>query len=409
MISYLNKKTGIESAVTLSMPLPQPYLIGGTVMDRPVISKRRISSQVKKICEVCGVEFWVKPSHADRRKTCSRKCMGLLQTKKIVLSCCFCGKDVEKCPSQLKKYDRKYESKNVFCNKDCMTKFHAGDGNPNRKKENEVSLKCKNCGSTFYRPYWLSFNPTTKNHIKFCSRDCYNDYVLKKSGVAYNGKIEVVCAWCGKSKKVTRYNYMSSKSFFCDWKCQGEYQAVFNTGENCHNYRGGLGIQDLTSYDTYNDKVNFKIQTRRSIDGDGLYLEVRCSYCGKWFKPSMKYFRTVLNSFKHKNGDLTIYCSNECKKECPVFWQRKYTKVFKRASSREVSPDLRHMCLERDGWKCQKCGKSEPPLHCHHIEGATQNKMISNDIDNVITLCKSCHKEVHKQEGCKYHELQCKQ
>lgn len=145
MISYLDIKTGRDSAVTPSLPLPQPHLIGGTIMAKSVVSKCPGSSQVKKTCEVCGTVFWVKPSHAKKRRTCSRKCMGILQTKKIVLSCSFCGKDVEKCPSQLKKYDRKYESKNVFCNKGCMTKFHAGDGNPNRRKENEVKLKCENC------------------------------------------------------------------------------------------------------------------------------------------------------------------------------------------------------------------------------------------------------------------------
>jgi hypothetical protein len=406
MISYLDIKTGRESAVTLSLPSPQPYLIGGAIMAKSVVSKRSGSSQVKKVCPVCGTTFWVKPSHAEKRKTCSRKCMGLSQIKKVTLPCSFCGKDVERCPSQLKQY-RQYKSKNVFCNKSCMTKYHTGDGNPNRRKENEVELKCQCCGQTFYRPQWLSFNPGTKKPIKFCSRECYRQHRLKESGAMFSCDVEVVCAWCGKLKKVTSHNYRKQKSFFCDALCQGEYQSVFFSGKSAHGYKGGFALNDRPSYKHYSGQIDFKVETRMSIDG--LFLEVKCSYCGKWFEPTRKYLFAVMNRFRYNSGDLNFYCSAGCKKACPVFWQRKYPKGFKRASSREVSPDLRQMCLERDGWECQRCGKTEPPLHCHHIDGAVQNKIISNDLENVITLCKACHKEVHKQDGCRYHELQCKE
>ncbi len=73
--------------------------------------------------------------------------------------------------------------------------------------------------------------------------------------------------------------------------------------------------------------------------------------------------------------------------------------------------------------KCIKCGEvkdisgfhkdkdtiDEVQLHCHHIEGYTQNPLLGNDIDNVITLCKACHKEVHKLPGCNYQDLRCKE
>ena len=66
--------------------------------------------------------------------------------------------------------------------------------------------------------------------------------------------------------------------------------------------------------------------------------------------------------------------------------------------------------LQRDNYSCQKCGISiddSAILHCHHVVPATQNPMTAHDPDVCITLCKTCHKEVHRQEGCKYHELKC--
>jgi len=67
------------------------------------------------------------------------------------------------------------------------------------------------------------------------------------------------------------------------------------------------------------------------------------------------------------------------------------------------------MCFERDNWECQSCGatQSEAQLHCHHIEGYAQNPRLGNDVTNTVTLCKTCHKEVHKLPGCNYNDLKC--
>jgi len=62
-----------------------------------------------------------------------------------------------------------------------------------------------------------------------------------------------------------------------------------------------------------------------------------------------------------------------------------------------------------DDYQCQRCEatQKDSQLHCHHITGVVQNPIESADIDNTITLCKDCHRFVHSQPGCKYHELRC--
>ena len=84
----------------------------------------------------------------------------------------------------------------------------------------------------------------------------------------------------------------------------------------------------------------------------------------------------------------------------------KYPKGFKKSTSREVQPDLRKMVLARDNWECQMCGSDEE-LHCHHITGVEQNPIESADVANCITFCKTCHKKVHSEKGCRYFELRC--
>lgn len=49
--------------------------------------------------------------------------------------------------------------------------------------------------------------------------------------------------------------------------------------------------------------------------------------------------------------------------------------------------------LEIDNHKCQMCGTSEE-LQIHHI---TYDRLGNEDIHkDIVTLCKSCHRDIHK-------------
>ncbi len=140
-------------------------------------------------------------------------------------------------------------------------------------------------------------------------------------------------------------------------------------------------------------------------------VQIKCTYCGRWFNPTNLQVRMRLKAIYGKTKTLgyenRLYCSDDCKKLCPTYGRKYYPKGFKPATSREVQPSLRKMVLERDSWTCQKCGSTES-LHCHHITGVEKNPIESADIDNCITLCKKCHKEVHKLPDCGYNDLRCK-
>ncbi len=56
---------------------------------------------------------------------------------------------------------------------------------------------------------------------------------------------------------------------------------------------------------------------------------------------------------------------------------------------------LRRRVLERDGWRCQTCGSSKD-LNVHHL---TKRSKLGDDADeNLITLCTSCHTQVHHSD-----------
>lgn len=135
--------------------------------------------------------------------------------------------------------------------------------------------------------------------------------------------------------------------------------------------------------------------------------QIRCKYCGRWMTPTVSQVHNRLRGIDDNDRNY-IYCSEECKEDCPTFNKSLYPDGFKPATSREVNPVLRQLVLKRDNYTCQKCGKfKNVRLHCHHIVPVVNSPMEANDPGNCITLCKECHKLVHRIPGCGYGELRC--
>ena len=264
--------------------------------------------------------------------------------------------------------------------------------------------------------------------MKICW-DTLEGMYLSRNGYLRRGSssyVEMdVCKWCGDP-------YLSDKgrlSMFCSSSCArcGENNPFFGKihtiesrkkmsknspsykGSLCPSYRGGVFKLGLVTYSAYKDKLGIYEETRKQKNTE--ILEAKCVYCGKWFSPTRGAVNNrlaAINVLSHGEGRL--YCSENCKQACPTYGKKLYPKGFKHVTSREVSTYLRQMVLERDNWTCQICGKTskEAQLHCHHMDPATQNPMFQNVMDSCITLCKDCHKVVHRQRGCRYIDLRCK-
>lgn len=60
----------------------------------------------------------------------------------------------------------------------------------------------------------------------------------------------------------------------------------------------------------------------------------------------------------------------------------------------------REQIFERDSYACQAChDTSGGNLNAHHIIPHSRDKSVAWDLDNGITLCKSCHTSFHMQYG----------
>ena len=158
-------------------------------------------------------------------------------------------------------------------------------------------------------------------------------------------------------------------------------------------------------YQTYAGRLNVFEEVRKDPENENL-LQVKCAQCREWFTPNANQVNRRLAAFNGTGiGENRFYCSDSCKKACPVYKQIKYPKGDKPYDQpREVQAELRTLVLKRDNYECQICGRKNK-LRCHHVEPVALNPIESADIDVCITLCEDCHKRVHSEAGCTNHDL----
>lgn len=127
-------------------------------------------SKTAILCDFCSTRFEKRNADIARTKShfCSKKCSKLGQRNRIIVSCNYCGENVERKPSEI--------SETNFCNRSCSASYHnsvspkrdkgvhyENDHNGNVYKIKRPEKKCITCKC-----------PMSHTHKKFCSHRCYS-------------------------------------------------------------------------------------------------------------------------------------------------------------------------------------------------------------------------------------------
>lgn len=252
---------------------------------------------------------------------------------------------------------------------------------------------------------------------KWCaSCKSYKNLTLFYKNKSRKDGVQTYCKVCSKhiqstnknrkiyQKEYDRLRYLNDKE-----KIQFNSKNWISKNKKRVIERSNIYNNSNAKYTTYKDKLTIDESPR--LHENGVSLEVKCRYCGKYFIPRNQDTHHRVQSLNgKKSGDNGLYCSEGCKESCPIFNQKLYPKGFKQGTSREVQPQLRQLVLKRDNYECVCCNKTidEIELHCHHIWPLNESPITSADIDECITLCIDCHKEIHMNiAGCGYYEMRC--
>jgi len=281
----------------------------------------------------------------------------------------------------------KYSMKTKICSK-CKKKLDISCFYRHKGKKDGLNYQCKFC----HKQYYIDNAQQVTEQRKQYRKD--NILKIKKQNKEYykNNTQQII----KRNRQYAINNYQQIT------KQRKQYR--INNAERQAQYNNSSAV-----YERHFKQLEQFEKIRKCSENSKL-LEVRCTYCGRWYCPTNSQVRNRIGVFNGTQpGEQRFYCSKNCKIACPTYNQQKYPKGFKKATSREVVPLLRQLVLKRDDYGCLKCGKTskEVQLHVHHEKSYTLNKIMANDPDNCITLCKECHKWIHSQKGCKYYELRC--
>lgn len=254
----------------------------------------------------------------------------------------------------------------------------------------------------------LTVEETRKKSIKNYVGQKFGSLLVIEKIPKYNGVSKYVCLCdCGNERIVNTDKLYSGEAIDC-LECSKKRWIENISGENSVLWKGGYHQRDIAVYDTYASQLE-PIEECRRNEEDPNILEVKCTLCGKFFVPTPGQVRSrieVINGRTH--GDKRFYCCNDHKVSCNIFNQRSFPKGFKpRDNGPYISQFWKDEVLRLADYKCEICG-SEDNLNAHHIQSATLNPMLSNDLDNGMCLCSECHyNKIHSQEGCTTYDLRC--
>lgn len=259
---------------------------------------------------------------------------------------------------------------------------------------------CSKCGvkkviTAFYK------NKCMKNGRQADCKECYKVQAIVYYKNNKDKKKAQAIVYYEKNKDKRKVYYEENKD---------KIKVYYENNKDKHNAQMKVYNKNFAFYDTYASQIDWCEKVRRDNNNPKL-MQVKCALCQKWFNPINRQITGRINAVNGKmSGDHNLYCSDACKKACPVFKKQKY-RVSEQSKNNNARPDqgqFRDAVISCAEYRCEICGKVTDEGHAHHIESILYSPLESMDINNGIYVCKDCHKRLHSDINCSPVHLRCK-
>lgn len=229
-------------------------------------------------------------------------------------------------------------------------------------------------------------------------------------------KDKVKCWFC--NKELLRYP-TKTNAYFCDIKCKANWQTLqreklgytkewlidqyFNKGKTCNDIAKDIGRDSKRVWEWFK-QYGIQVNKRGTNYEKNLLLD-GSAFLGKKHKEETKekirqarikdghvpYLKNGVHWLKHEGAKSPMWKGGISPERQKVYSSLEWCEAVKGV-------------WKRDNATCQKCGKHHNTtpyrgtFHIHHIE-SFMTKEKRTDINNLILLCKECHKWVHSKKN----------
>lgn len=177
--------------------------------------------------------------------------------------------------------------------------------------------------------------------------------------------MEKICPHCQKIFKVSPSTF--HRRIYCSFECYWEHK-----NKNPKKYN--LFQKGHKGYKTFPWLGKKLSKTHKQNIGNSLKQS-------KKFKQSMKEYGKKHSKENHWN------------------WKGGITEELRLLRQTDEYKMWRNQVYARDNWTCQKCGNKLKNLTAHHKKSFKDNPELRYNLDNGVTLCRSCHKKLHEEIG----------
>ncbi len=229
-----------------------------------------------------------------------------------------------------------------FCSKPCYRRFWNRKTWQKKRPSDPEPRDCEICGNPFTPD---RYHPGAKT----CSKSCNAARMLARKSVFRPGPRE--CEICGNSFTPDESHSWAKT---CSPRCSGVRGNQISTDQRA-------------------------IERERQ----GALDKRPCPECGEIFVPNKR-------NWKNQK-----YCSMLCtQRVAGRVYIHRYPERHKSSKARGRWGGNHKAALERDDRKCQICDSGEK-LHVHHIDDSGETDQPNHELDNLATLCGTCHRKVH--------------
>ena len=175
------------------------------------------------------------------------------------------------------------------------------------------------------------------------------------------------------------------------------------TSKICKLYKNGHSIMEVSEITGITAGIVAYRVKQKGVSRDRIEAVVLAHHKGKIPHPGNRKPRSKetkrkiaesLKGLKHLNRKNPGACGDK-----HWNWKGGRTSEIKKIRQTDEYKEWRIKVYQRDFYTCTVCGNKPKKIIAHHIKSFTDYPELRFEIDNGITLCRSCHKKAHPEIG----------